>query len=40
MTYDEAVERNMRNEAYSDLIPYMELIVHEHYELDLDNDAS
>ena len=39
MTYEEAVARNLRNEADAKLIPYMEQIVAEHEELDLENDG-
>lgn len=39
MTYEEAIERNLRNEADAKLIPYMEQIVAEHDELDLENDG-
>lgn len=39
MTYEEALERNLRNDVDAKLIPYMEQIVAEHDELDLENDG-
>lgn len=39
MTYEEAVKRNLRNEADAQLVPYMEEIVRYHQELDLMEDG-
>lgn len=39
MTYEEAVNRNLRNEADAQLVPYMEEIVRYHQELDLMEDG-
>lgn len=39
MTYEEAVNRNLRNEVDAQLVPYMEEIVQYHQELDLMEDG-
>lgn len=39
MTYEEAVNRNLRNEVDAQLVPYMEEIVRYHQELDLMEDG-
>lgn len=39
MTYEEAVNRNLRNEVDAQLVPYMEEIVQYHRELDLMKDG-
>ena len=39
MTYEEAVQRNLRNKVDAQLVQYMEQIVEYHQELDLMEDG-